>query len=199
MSDDRALIEFTTERERVAHVTRLGIGMPMAGCLYWIGVGFLLSRFAPEPALVFSFALTGMVFPIGFLLTKLVGGDLFAKSASFGSLGIILAAIQLFYWPVLMVVYSQAYEWTPYVLVVLFGSHFLPYLWLYASRGYAILAIATCVVPTVAVIVRRDPLYHHVPWIAAACYAVALVVLWGEMRRRTAMRSPQAARASAST
>ncbi len=199
MSGDRALIEFEAERERVAHVTRLGIGMPMAGCLYWIAVGFLLGAFKPGAALVYSFALTGVVFPVGFLLTKLVGGDLFAKSASLTSLGIILAAIQLFYWPVLMVVFSQAHEWTPFVLAVLFGSHFLPYLWLYASRGYAVLAISTCVVPTIAVIVRRDPLYHHVPWIAAACYAVAVFILWGEVQRRAAAQAPQAASVSAST
>jgi len=183
MANDRALIEFEAERTRLARLTRMGIGMPMAGCLYWLIVGVLLSALPMGRALVYAFALTGMVFPVGFLLTRGFGGDLFAKSASLTPLGIILAAIQIFYWPVVIVVFVNAREWTPFVLGVLFGSHFLPYLWLYRSRGYAFLAISTCVVLSGAAIVTRGPLYHQVPVIAAACYAIAVIILWSEVRR----------------
>lgn len=181
MTTDNALQEFDAERDRLSRLTRKGIGMPLAGMLYWLAVAFLLRAFPQKTALVFSFALTGMVFPIGALLTRFAGGDLFAKSASLTPLGLQLAAIQLFYWPVIVVVFRRAPEWTPFALAVLFGSHFLPYAWLYRSAAFGFLAVATTLVVSAGVIVTRSPLFTTVPLLAAACYAVAVFLLWREV------------------
>jgi hypothetical protein len=171
------------EQARVARDSGVGVGMPAAGTLYWLAV-FVLVNTRPQPrALVLSFILTGAVFPVGILLTRLAGGNLFAKSEAFGSLGGILAGIQIFYWPVIIVVYATATAWTPFAMVVLFGSHFLPYAWLYRSSAYAFLAIAIVVLVTAAVVLARDPLYHVVPAMAAACYGISVAWLWLESRR----------------
>jgi hypothetical protein len=181
MTPDAALLEFEAERDRLALLTRKGIGMPAAGMLYWLAVALLLRQFPQRTALVFSFALTGVVFPVGALLTRLVGGDLFAKSATLTPLGLMLAAVQLFYWPVVILVFRVAPEWTPFTLAVLFGSHFLPYAWMYRSAAYGFLAVATTFVVSAGVIVTRSPLYATAPLLAAACYAVAVVMLWREV------------------
>jgi len=181
MAPDAALAEFEADRDRLALLTRKGIGMPMAGMLYWLAVAFLLRALPQKTALVFSFALTGVVFPMGALLTRLMGGDLFAKSATLTPLGLMLAAVQLFYWPVIVLVFRRAPEWTPFALAVLFGSHFLPYAWLYRSAGYGFLAVATTLVVSAGVIVTRSPLYATAPLLAAACYAVAVAMLWREV------------------
>src|SRR5262245_23308612 len=154
--------------------------MPLAGMLYWLAVAFLLRTFPQKTALVFSFALTGMVFPIGALLTRLAGGDLFAKSPTLTPLGLMLAAVQLFYWPVLILVFNLSPNWTPFTMAVLFGSHFLPYSWLYRSRGYAFLAIGIAIIAIAAIFIVRRPLYATMPLLAAACYAVAVIMLWME-------------------
>ena len=167
MAPDAALREFEAERDRLALLTRKGIGMPAAGMLYWLGVAILLRQFPQKTALVFSFALTGVVFPLGALLTRIAGGDLFAKSATLTPLGLMLAAVQLFYWPV--------------VMAVLFSSHFLPYAWLYRSAAFGFLAVAATLVVSAGVIVTRSPLYATVPLLAAACYAVAVAMLWREV------------------
>jgi formate/nitrite transporter FocA (FNT family) len=184
-SSDPALAEFEAERDRLSLITRKGIGMPAAGMLYWLGVAVLVQVFPQKTALVYSFALTGVVFPIGALLTRLAGGDLFAKSPTFTPLGLQLAAVQLFYWPILIVVFNAAPRWTPFTMAVLFGSHFLPYSWLYRSRGYAFLAIATAGVMTVGMFATRSPMYATAPLLAAGCYAVAVAMLWGEVGELT--------------
>jgi hypothetical protein len=140
--------------------------MPLAGMLYWLAVAILLRAFSQKTALVFSFALTGMVFPVGALLTRLAGGDLFAKSATLTPLGLQLAAMQLFYWPVIIVVFNRAPEWTPFILAVLFGSHFLPYAWLYRSAAFMFLAVATTLVLSAGVIITRSPLFTTAPLLA---------------------------------
>ena len=181
MATDIALLELEAERDRLSRLTRKGIGMPLAGMLYWLAVAFLLRTFPQKTALVFSFALTGMVFPAGALLTRLAGGDLFAKSATLTPLGLQLAAMQLFYWPVIIVVFNRAPEWTPFILAVLFGSHFLPYAWLYRSAAFMFLAVATTLVLSAGVIITRSPLFTTAPLLAAACYAVAVILLWREV------------------
>lgn len=170
------------ERDRLARLTRKGIGMPMAGFLYWVGVAFVVRELPRSTALVVCFALTGAVFPVGALLTRLLGGDLFAKTESLTSLGLLLAAVQLFYWPIVIMVFRQAPDWTPYAMVVLFSSHFLPYLWLYRSRGYALLAAGTAVTATVLALFTGANTYFTAPVAAAGCYAVAVAILWRELR-----------------
>jgi hypothetical protein len=110
-----------------------------------------------------------------------VGGDLFVKSPTFTSLGLQLAAIQLFYWPIIILVFREIPEWTPFVMAVLFSSHFLPYWWLYRSRGYAALAALTTVACVAAVLVAGSPLFSVVPLIAAGCYAVGVATLGVEV------------------
>ena len=179
---DLALAEFEYERARLAHATRKGIGMPVAGMLFWVAAAFVLRTFDSPGALVICFVLTGPVFPLGYAITRLAGGDLFAKSPTLTPLGIQLAALQLFYWPVIIVVFRQAPVWTPFTMAVLFGSHFLPYGWLYRSRAYMALTVSVALILSVGVLVTRSPLYHETPILAAGCYAAVVLMLWREIR-----------------
>ena len=172
---------FKTERDRLSLLTRKGIGMPVAGLIYWLAVALILRRFHLQTGLVISFFATGAVFPLGALLTRIMGGDLFAKSAVLTPLGLQLAAVQLFYWPIIVLIFRHLPEWTPFAMAVLFGSHFLAYGWLYRSPAYAVLAGLTTVAVTVAVLATQRPLFAEIPLIAAGCYAVACVLLAREV------------------
>jgi len=182
MTERDAVAIIEAERTRVAFVTRRGIGMPLAGCLYWLAVAIFVRVLPERTALVFSFFATGAVFPLGILFTRLAGGDLFAKSAVFTNLGLQLAVLQIFFWPVIIIVFNTARPWTPYVMTVLFCSHFLPYNWLYRSRGYFFLAVGTGTITTAVAIALRSSLFHWAPLLAAGCYAIAVAMLWRENR-----------------
>lgn len=182
MAEAEAVAILEAERTRVALLTRRGIGMPMAGFFFWLAVALFVRVLPQRTALVYSFFATGAVFPLGILFTRLAGGDLFVKSAVFTTLGLQLALLQIFFWPVIIIVFGTARPWTPFVMVVLFCSHFLPYNWLYRSRGYFFLAVATGVLTTLTAIVLRSSLYLWAPLIAAGCYAIAVVMLWRENR-----------------
>lgn len=177
-----ATVAIDAERDRLARLTGRGVGMPIAGMLYWIAVSVLVRELPLRSALLWAFIATGAVFPVGALVNRALGGDLFAKSERFTSLGMLFNAAQLFFWPIIVLVYKVAPEWTPYAMCVLFGSHFLGYAWLYRSRGYALLTIGTAVVPTVAVLAAGNALVATVPVLAAAVYAVAVVQLFRERR-----------------
>ncbi len=87
------LPELEAEKTRCIRETRMGLGMPIAGMIYWLAYAFLVSRFRIDSAVYLSFFATGLVFPLGILFTKMLGGDLFAKSPSLTPLGLMLAAI----------------------------------------------------------------------------------------------------------
>ena len=178
-----ATVAIDAERSRLARATARGLGMPIAGLIYWLVVAYLLRTLPLRSALIWSFFGTGAVFPVGLLITRLVGGDLFAKSERFTSLGMLFNALQLFFWPIIILVWRTAPEWTPFTMATLFGSHFLGYAWLYRSRGYAVLSIGVSGLLTVAVLVARDPLLLQGPLLAAAVYAVAVALLTLEVRR----------------
>ncbi len=171
------------ERERMARRTARGIGMPIAGLLYWLVVAAFVRELPMRSALFWSFCATGVVFPAGLLITRWFGGDLFAKSERLTSLGLLFNAMQLMYWPIIIVVWRVAPEWTPFVMATLFGTHFLGYAWLYRSRGYAVLSAGASLLLSAAVLIARDPLYTSIPLLAAAVYAVAVAFLYSEIRR----------------
>jgi len=178
---DAATAAFDAERDRLALLTCKGIGMPAAGLLLWLAAAVVVRIWPERAALLITFVLTGLVFPIGVILTRLAGGDLFAKSAALTPLGMLLAAMQLFYWPVLIVVFLVAPAWTLFAMAVLFGSHFLPYAWYYRSAGYGFLAVATAILLSATALLARDGLYQLTPIVTASCYAVALLMLWREV------------------
>ncbi len=177
------LTALNIERTRISMHTQRGIGMPAAGLLFWLGAAWLMRHFPTGRAVLYSFFLTGPVFPVGVALTRLAGGDLFSKSPGLTPLGLLLAALQAFFWPIIALVFYLSPEWTPWTMAILFGSHFLPYAWLYRSRAYGFLSVSVAVSLSALALITRAPMPETVPLVTAACYAIAVVWMWQENRQ----------------
>lgn len=176
------MIDIDLARATLAHRTRRGIGMPVAGLLFWLGFAALGATQPPKTASLLAFFATGLVFPLGWWFTRLAGGDLMAKVAPLTSLGMIANFTQLLFWPVLIAVFLLRPEWVPFTMGALFGSHFLPYAWIYRSRGYAVLGVGCPVAATVAQLAAPQLAMVGVPLAVASVYALAVVLLAGENR-----------------
>lgn len=172
-----------TLRDGIARITRRGIGMPIAGLFYWLAVAALGASLPPQRAALCAFFATGAVFPLGWALTRALGGDLFARGHPLNGLGGTLNAVQFCYWPVLIAVYFVRPELVPFTMGTLFGSHFLPYGWFYRSRGYTVLGIGA---PAVALGLQLAASAHAwvaIPLAVTAMYALAVAMLLAENRR----------------
>ena len=66
-------------------------------------------------------------------------------------------------------------------MACLFASHFLPYGWLYRSKGYMVLAILTAAATTATVLIARGPVPQIVPLVAAVSYLVAILITRAEV------------------
>lgn len=173
-------------RDEVACITRRGIGMTVAACLYWLALAGV-SAWAgldPEPLALFFLVATVLVYPLGWLLDRAVGGDLLARGHPFGTLIGVFAATQALGWPMLALLLVRDAELLAFALAALLGAHFVPFGWLYRSPGYYTLGIGTVLLA--ALLQWRWPQQAPtlIPLAMAACYALASVAVWRENRRR---------------
>jgi len=169
------------DRQGFSAITKKGIGLPIAGTVFWIAASWVFYLVPFKLGGMVVMVATGLVFPLGILVSRLLKGDVMAKQPPLSDLGGILAAVQLFYWPLIILCYLVLPVWLPFVMAVLFGSHFLPYGWLYQSRGYYFLGI---VVPALAVVVAlMGPSVSHALTapVTAVIYAIACAVVLKEV------------------
>jgi len=169
------------DRERLAVVTKKGVGLPIAGVVFWIAASGIFFLVPLKLAGLLVMVATGLVFPLGILISRLLKGDVWAKQPPLSDLGGILAAVQLLDWPIIILCYLLFPVWLPFVLAVLFGSHFLAYGWLYQSRGYYFLGTAVPVVAAAAALMGPSVSYAYTAPATAVVYLLACVLVLKEV------------------
>jgi len=175
-------------RDELARRTQRGLGMPLAGLVFWLAMAGLdaFSTLPPKTLALAMFFGTGAVFPLGWALTRALGGDLMAKHPQLTPLGMTLNFIQFAYWPALLAVYGREPLLVPLLMGTLFGSHFIPYGWFYRSRGYTVLGIGCVVSSTLVQLVWPQQAFTAIPLACAASYAFGAALVAGENRRARA-------------
>jgi uncharacterized protein YybS (DUF2232 family) len=91
--------------------------------------------------------------------------------------------LQLFFAPILILVGFEQYEWVPFVVGVLTGAHFLPFMWVYDSRAYLFQTVATVIVSSVTGILFMEHALSIVPFALMMVYAMTIVLLRKELKR----------------
>jgi hypothetical protein len=178
---DACLPALNAERRPSRRSVDAGSVCRPAGLLFWLAVSWLTRQF-PAPRAALQLLSHCLVFPVGVALTRAVGGDLFTKSAGLTPLGLLLAALQAFFWPIIVLEHALSPEWTPWAMAILFGSHFLPYAWLHRSRAYVFLSASVAISLTGLALATRAPMPSTVPLVTATCYAAAITWMWVENR-----------------
>lgn len=169
-------------RGEIAHITRRGIGMTLAACLYWLALT-VVSAWAglqPRALAVFFLVATTLVYPLGWLLNRLCGGDLLARGHPLAGLIAVMAATQVLGWPMLVALFARDPGLLAFALAALLGAHFLPFGWLYRSRAYYLLG--TLAVFTAAWLQWRWPQHGNlvIPLAMVPCYALGAGAVWRE-------------------
>ena len=173
-------------RDSLARLTQRGIGMTLAACVYWLAMATVAAWAGLDPEALGVFFLVGTVFvyPLGWALNRLFGGDLLARGHPLGGLVRVLGASQLLTWPLVTILFFRDLPVLAYALAALLGAHFLPYGWLYRAWAYYVLGIATVVVGAVLQWWWPQHATLAVPLCMAACYALATAAIARDNRRR---------------
>ncbi|WP_025027935.1 DUF7010 family protein [Caldalkalibacillus mannanilyticus] len=170
-------------KRSIAIAAKRGIPMILSGSIFWLLVG-VLSLFTSHNvlSLVYLFGI-GLVFPIGILLSKILKIDLFSSGNPLGTLGGIVGGVQLFFVPIVIMVYLHQPAWIPFVIGVLTGAHFLPYAWIYNSKTYIFLAVGTTGVASFTGFFLLDSSYTVIPFGIVIIYLLTILGLIRENKR----------------
>ena len=79
--------------------------------------------------------------------------------------------------PFVLLAYFQFPEWLPFVVAMLIGVHFLPYVWIYESKSYGFLSVGTVLVTSVCGILFADNGLIVIPLSVTAIYLLTLIGL----------------------
>jgi hypothetical protein len=118
-----------------------GLDFITSAGLVWAILAFVWTLpYLPQQKAFFTFCLGGLVLPLAWLLSKVFHTTWTFPHNPLQPLGLWLNFAQLFYFPLLMVIYARQPGYFIMSYAIITGAHLFPYAWLYHARVYAVLA-----------------------------------------------------------
>lgn len=179
-ADDATLREL---QDDIIQTAQRGYPILVTGSAFFLllaGLGNVLPQ--RTAGLVWIFGMI-VIFPTGVMLGSLLGINVMTRDNPLGTLGGLVAGVQAFFIPVFVVVYQFAPAYLPLAVGLLGGAHFLPYSWIYRSRAYGFVSIATGLASLVAGIGVASAAYTVVPLAIAVVFACGVVWIRHENRQ----------------
>ena len=131
--------------------------------------------------LIWIFGL-GLIFPIGILISKILGINLLSTDNPLCILAGIVGAPQAFYIPVFVIVYMKIPEYLPFTIGLLAGSHFIPYMWIYKSKAYLFVTLRVCFSALILGGFFVDQAFTLVPLAISIVYGISVLLIKRELK-----------------
>ncbi|CAM2008926.1 DUF7010 family protein [Acanthopleuribacter pedis] len=171
-------------QKSLCRLTQKGVAMPIAGIPYWLVMLLLGQLLATPTASLVMILGQAAVFPVGLGISRFLRTpDFFAKDHPLSTLGGYLAATNGLLLPIAVFVHELNPAWTPLFIAVTGGAHFLPFAWLYQSRGYMVLSLGLVLGAVVVAITAHTQAYSAIPVIAITASLIGVTMIRGELRR----------------
>ncbi|SFB04490.1 MULTISPECIES: hypothetical protein [unclassified Bacillus (in: firmicutes)] len=181
MGNDGLKSKFADLQQDLSSEAQNGYPMFIAGIVFWLCAG-LASFFLAEKVLVWVYVFgVGLVFPLGILVSKVLKINFLATHNPLSVIGGLVGGIQIFFAPlVILVAYEQPGS-MPFVVGVLTGAHFLPYVAIYQSKAYLFQTVGTVLAVSVIGINWMDQAFTLIPFVLVVVYAITLIWLIREV------------------
>lgn len=164
-------------RRDLAQKTKRGFPVILAGLLFW-SIASITGVFLSEKQVVWVYLIgMGCVFPFGLMLAAVLKIDMFAKGNPLGTLAGVIGGINVLNIPFVLLAYFQFPEWLPFVVAMLIGVHFVPYVWIYESKSYGLLSVGTVLVTSVCGILFAEKGFIVIPMAVTVVYFITLISL----------------------
>lgn len=172
----------TDSRNELKTSSLQGAPIIFAGCIYFAFL-FLISFFASQDILALIWVIgLGTIFPLGMIISQLLGARLFIKDNQLGVLAGSVGGIQALFLPTYIIIYKFAPEWLPLIIGTLTAAHFIPYIWIYQSKIYAMMIFFMTILSVVLGCVHSIT-YTAVPLGLAMTYAVFATFLYTSSKK----------------
>ena len=119
-----------------------GLHFILVSVVIWCAV--LVVQLIDIPVLtknLYTFCCTAPLLPLAYFVSKIIKVDFQNKGNPLTNLGVLFSVNQMLYLLIAMWVYPTVPEKMLMVIAMIFGSHLLPYGWLYKSKTYLVLSV----------------------------------------------------------
>jgi len=157
-----------------------GIGLPAAGCIYWLAAG--IAGYYLEPRTWYSVACfaTGLIFPLGLVLAKPLKSDVLAKSHISSVLFPALISMLMF-WPLAIAGGTLDVSFVPLAIGVGMGLHWPVIGWMYGGKSFMAHAFFRTIGCTVIWFVLPDHRFTILPLYVAFVYFITIFAIKAEV------------------
>lgn len=130
---------------------KIGVPFIFSGGIIWLGITIIfllpLDLYTKN---ILMLSITGFMFPLSILVSRVFKSEWKNKNNPFASLGFIFNIAQLMYFPIVFWAIANSPSFVITSFAVITGAHFFPYGWLYNSKSYyfvaPIIAISTTLI-----------------------------------------------------
>lgn len=125
-------------RKDASLIQKRGLPFMMASVLLWTAI--MVSRICMTDVNqmnFFTFCTSAMLMPLASLFGKMLGADIYRKTANpINKLGFLCNINQFLYLPIAMWAYSAHPDSMLLIYAIIFTAHLLPFSWVYDSKIY---------------------------------------------------------------
>lgn len=173
-------------RERLSSYTRLrgGYPIPLAGVVYWAGLGIAGYYLPPKQWTLWAFILSGMIFPLALLFGKIFRVDFMRDKTSTGDVLFPAFVSMLLFWPMAFAAYGSAVQLVPLILAIGMSIHWPIIGWSYGRTAlYSAHAIARALVCLLIWSQMPEARFTLLPLSVALIYVLTVIAIFIDSSR----------------
>ena len=174
MSSELTLREL---RADFARISGRSISMPLAGAIAWTVAGVLGALLPVGPASLALFFCTGMTFPLGILLSRLLHESVLERKNELARLMILNVLMVNLFWAVAIPFYMVGPSSLPLTLGIFPGLLWIPFSWIIDHRIGLFHGIARTVLVVAAWFLFPHHRFVVIPGLVVVIYLITVLVL----------------------
>ena len=174
--------ELNVEKSKYMIATNGGIALPAAGFIYWLLLGMAGYYLEANTWALLGFFTSGLIFPLGLLLSKPLHANLMIK----GPLsGLVLPAMTSMFlsWPMIISGYLTDVSLVPLLLAIGMSLHWPVIGWMYGSKVCLIHAISRVAIVTILWFVLPGYRFTLIPMGVSIIYLITIFGLKNEVKK----------------
>lgn len=176
-------MDITTAQHDVRHIYRGGFMGQLVSALVWAASAAAATWSSPRTAILVLVIGGFFIFPLTTLGLTLLGGPAsLPRDNPLGALGMQVAFVVPLCLPVILAVAHHETHWFYPAFMVVVGAHYLPFVFLYGMRMFAVLGFGLV---ALGMAVAHQPAWPMAwaAWLTAAVLVTAAVAGWALVSR----------------
>jgi FtsH-binding integral membrane protein len=173
-----AIADFDAIRHDLRARMRWGFTLPLAGCLYWLGLAYLGQVLGLREWILAAFVASGLIFPVAVIAARAIRTDLLQTGDPLAGVALQAVIGMNLLWPLHFVLFNAAPQVVPLSLAIGMSVHWPVVGWMLGTRLGLAHAIARAIGAWMIWTIWPADRLTLLPAFVALCYAATALCLF---------------------